>query len=224
MNKIIISATLLAMSGMAFAEVIPGTTLSIDMQAAQVQAGGRNVSMYRIPVTDSSTGKTNYYDATFQFGVLSDGSVGFSRTTSAAVSTSPVLPADNFLAGTYLSSAGKTYIVSGPSLVAGGRYSYSVLMSDSTTSTFFNATWITGTVAGHPLLSGINYTKPSDGASGAFGIMGSTNIGGGWCGSYVMGATQSSATTITLQYYGADFCGSTSYYAAPRTSFTITKQ
>lgn len=194
------------------AETIPGTTLSIGFEAAQVQGAGRGVNIYRVPVTDVTTGVTTFYDASFQFGVLPDGSIGFTRTTSAAVSTSQLKAADNFVAGVYKDAIGQLYQLDGPVVLAGGRYQYSI--KSLTAGKQFDATWITGAVTGHPQV-GSFATRPTEGSAGAFGLLGVDNFGlwGGNnynCGGYAVGASQLSPSSLAIYRFHITGCGSSS--------------
>lgn len=201
----------------AHAELLPGTNLSMDLQAAQIQANGRNVNIYRLPLTDTTTGAVTYFDAVFQFGVLADGSVGFTRTSAASVSAAQLRAADNFVAGTYSDVAGNKYEVTGPAAMSGGRLSYAI--QSTTAGKAFSAIWVTGTIAGHPQFSGTN-TKPLDGSAGAFGVLGDRNFypssSNNWSTGYAIGATQISNTSLVIS----------SYYTTsptPVTSFALTK-
>ena len=201
----------------AHGEVVPGTNLSMDLQASQIQANGRNVNIYRLPLTDTTTGAVTYFDAVFQFGLLADGSVGFTRTSTASVSAAQLRAADNFVAGVYSDVAGNKYEVTGPAAMPGGRLSYAI--QSTTAGKTFSATWVTGSITGHPQFSGTN-TKPLEGSSGAFGVLGDRNFfpssSSSWGTGYALGATQISSTSLVIN----------SYYvlsATPVTSFALTK-
>ncbi len=222
-KKVLAGVAGLVSFGLTYAEVIPGTTLSIDFQAGQVQAGGRTVHIYRIPVTDTNSGTTTFYDASFDFGVLSDGSIGFTRTSSAAVSSAPLTAGDNFIAGTYADSFGAIWTVSGPSVVAGGRYSYSAVSASGV-----SISWMTGPVASHPQIGSLS-TKPADGAAGAFGVMGTNpddskatgvSTDTNWEPGYIIGATQQSSTSILL----SRFHSGPNSYTSVKSSFVLTKK
>ena len=91
MNKYLLSFLFYSFLNVANAQIIPGTTLSMNMEAAAITANGTQINMYRVPVTDVTTGATTYWDAAFVFTLLSDGSLSFSRTASAAQSTTQLL-------------------------------------------------------------------------------------------------------------------------------------
>lgn len=213
----LVSASFCLATPNAYAELVPGTNLSMDLQAAQIQANGRNVNVYRLPLTDTTTGAVTYFDAVFQFGLLADGSVGFTRTSAASVSAAQLRAADNFVAGTYSDAAGNKYEVTGPAAMPGGRLSYAI--QSTTAGKIFSATWVTGSMTGHPQFSGSN-TKPLDGSAGAFGVLGDRNFypssSSNWGTSYAIGATQISSTSLVIA----------SYYTTsptPVTSFALTK-
>ena len=200
---------------LAHAELVPGTTLSMDLQAAQIQANGRNINVYRLPLTDTVTGAVTFFDAVFQFGVLADGSVGFNRISTASASSAQLRAADNFVPGTYSDVAGNKYEVTGPTAMPGGRLSYAIRCT--TVGKIFFATWVTGTVAGNPLFTGRIY---AEGSAGGFGVIGDSNFGlssrgGEWPASVTIGATQINSTSLVIS----------SYYASstPTSSVALTK-
>lgn len=55
------------MSVNTFAEVVPGTTFSINFESANVVGSGRNINMHRVPVTDIDSGQTTLFDVAFKF-------------------------------------------------------------------------------------------------------------------------------------------------------------
>jgi hypothetical protein len=215
-NAFSILSAALVFTAPVHAELIPGTTLSLDMQSAQIQANGRNVNVYRLPVTDTATGAVTFFDAVFQFGVLSDGSVGFTRTSSAAVSAAQLRAADNFVAGTYRDAAGNLYEVTGPAAMPGGRLSYAI--AASTAGKTFSASWITGTASANPQF-GSSSTKPAEGSAAAFGVLGDKTFNPSsstaWGTGYAIGATQLSSTNLVIYSYFGN--------AQPVTSFSLTK-
>lgn len=230
-----LSALALAAASSAYAEIIPGTNFSIEMQAAQLQANGRKLNLYRIPVKDTTTGITAYYDVGFDFGVLSDGTIGFTRTTSAALAGTQLSQADQFVSGNYTSS-GITYQVTGPSALAGGRFAYSI--QSTTANKTFNATWITGSVAGHPLLSSFAdgaVGKPLENSGGGYGVLGPGSAGfdpntlstidsySSWISIKGCGftATQTGPTAISITLYA----GTNGYcIKTPGPTLTLTRQ
>lgn len=90
----------LAAISFAHAETIPGTNLSIDFQNAYIQGSGANINVYKIPVTDITTGVTTYFDAAFNFTVGANG-VTFNRTSYAQISTQPAVSLGGFVVGVY---------------------------------------------------------------------------------------------------------------------------
>jgi len=205
MKRTILAMTAVALLGpnlVVAADLIPGTTLSIGFESAQVQGAGRNINVYRVPVTDVNTRVTTFYDVQFQFGILSDGSIGFTRMSSAAVSSSQIKAADNFIAGTYKDSNGVLLQVEGPVVLSGGRLQYSI--RSITSGKKFDATWITGPVAGHPQVGGFNPT-PTEGSAGAFGVMGGADfsISGQefGCNGHAVGVSQLGSTLVISSYF-----------------------
>ncbi|MFC4158420.1 hypothetical protein [Chitinimonas lacunae] len=192
---------ILACCPLAYAEVIPGTHLSIEFQAAQIQGTGRNIHMYRIPVKNVNTGVVTFYNAEFEFGIQSDGSVGFTRVKSAIIADWLLGVADNFNPGTYQDTAGNLYTLSGPALLNGGRHSYTLSAQGS--GKVWNATWVTGPLLNHPLLS--SGATPKDGSAAAFGVMGSVGFDIGststttkWCSGGNIGASQQAANLLLI--------------------------
>ncbi|MEN9373832.1 MAG: hypothetical protein RIR79_1384 [Pseudomonadota bacterium] len=185
------------------------------MAPAAVQATGRKMTVSGLQLTDA-TGSSAYYDATFEFGVLADGNVGM-RLTSASPS-SFIAQTTPFVAGNYSDPAGNIYAVAGPTQTATNRLEYSVRLTTVTTSTGkqqgFEAQWQTGIVSGNPLLADMN-TMPNMGTSTAFGKV-TNNVGSfspsgdgfTWqAGSSItsaFGATQTSPTTLRLNWYYGD--------------------
>lgn len=208
-RRLCASTAVLLACGLTFtpishAEAVPGTSFALDLQSAQITAAGRTINLFRAPVTDTATGITTFYDASFLFGVLPDGSLGFSRVSSVASSTSALRSADNFAAGTYKDGAGNTFTVSGPVVLAGGRFSYAI--SCTSPGKVWTATWITGPVSGHPNVDPNAAIKPADGAAGAFGLFGTSNYNVDnltWTSGRFIGATQQSASVITITHYSA---------------------
>ena len=71
------------------AEVLPGTTLSVNFESANIVGSGRHLNMQRVPVVDINTDITTLYDASFKFTFLPDQELLFEQITSAAVSPPP---------------------------------------------------------------------------------------------------------------------------------------
>ncbi len=191
------------------------------MAPAAAQANGRKVSLSGMQLTDA-TGATAYYDVTFEFGVLADGNLGM-RLTSASPST--FIQGSTFVAGNYSDPAGNIYRVTGPTPTATNRLEYNISLTTTTSSTGskqgFEAQWQTGIVDGNPLLVD-QYTKPNVGTSAGFGLSQSdagyfspSGDGFSWSSGYAIGATQTSPTTLKLNYYFGN--------KTPYRSVTLTK-
>jgi hypothetical protein len=202
MSKFKSSVLLFLMGAMpiyAAAELIPGTTnLSIELQAAQVVAAGKDLKMYRIPIKDLNTGATTFFDATFEFGRMDDGSIGFKRISTASVSHSSLRQGDNFITGTYADTAGNRFGVTS-TYGAGGRIQYHITSLNSGKA--FSASWFTGPVAGHP--QAIKSTCV-DGPVGAYGLGGGASSGetfpvvGTLTGTNILGFTQVSGNQLAM--------------------------
>ncbi len=115
------------------------------------------------------SGKTTYWDAEFVFGLLPDGSITFTRTASAALSTTQLLNGQAFIPGTYKDVNGNLYALSGPVAVPDGRQQWH--LASITAGKTFTADFITGPVANHP--DQVNKILP-DGP--AYGITGSAGF------------------------------------------------
>lgn len=166
----IATLSLIACSNMAGAQNITGTNLQIALQNAQVVAAGKDLNMFRIPVKDLNTGTTTFYDATFEFGVMDDGTVGFKRITTLSVSESSLRQGDNFITGTYTDVSGNRYGVTS-TYGASGRMQYHITALD--TGKAFSASWFPGPVAGHPQNIG---SVCRDGTVGAYGYGGNASF------------------------------------------------
>ncbi len=220
------SALLISGAAQAAPELITGTTFKLDIAPAAVQATGRQMTVSGLQLTDA-TGSSAYYDATFEFGVLADGNVGL-RLTSASPSTFAA-QTKPFVAGNYSDPVGNIYAVTGPTQTATNRLEYSVRLTTVTSTAGkqqgFEATWQTGVTSGNPILGDRVNTMPNMGTSDAFGVVtnnvnyfspsgdSSTWYPGG--NESVMGATQTSPTTLKLNYYNT--------YKTPYRSVTLTK-
>ncbi|MDH3997196.1 MAG: hypothetical protein OET90_00005, partial [Desulfuromonadales bacterium] len=138
----------LLIASISFAETVPGTNFSVHFESANIIGTGRTVNMHRVPVVVNSTGATAYYDVSFEFKVDGSGNLVFDRTSSIA---SPTLgSADNFIPGVYVDTAGNQYRVSGGGTTH-GRAHWNIM--SITSEIDFYATWVTGSPAGHPLIS-----------------------------------------------------------------------
>lgn len=193
----------LTLSGLAaHAELIPGTTLSIDFQAAQIQGAGKKINMYRIPVTDTASGHVSYYDAVFDFN-FANGQIVFDRTSFINSSTGQISSNENFLPGNYKDPRGNTYTVTGPATTsAGGRQTWSV--ASTTTGKVFDAMWATGLPTGNPLLSTALAAKCANYPGLSYGFSGGASyiLGGGgygsWNGAPIRASQVGNALTIQV--------------------------
>jgi hypothetical protein len=135
----------------SFAEVIPGTDLSVDFHAGHVVGAGRNINMLRVPVTDINTGKTTLWDASFKFTFLPSQGFVFEEISSAAVSQ-PVRAITDIATGLYKTQDGYCYLLEGLTILDADRSLYTI-RGVSGTGCFradnFAAQIISGPASGH---------------------------------------------------------------------------
>lgn len=152
------------------AETVPGTDYNVHFGSASIVGTGRSINMHRVPVVLESTGNTVYFDVSFKLSLDGNKQLvfdGFSQITSPSLNS-----VENFVPGTYKDQTGNSYSVSGGG-VTGSRTVWSVV--STTEGVEFNATWITGTPAGHPLIG--NHELVTELIPGpSFGILGAENI------------------------------------------------
>ena len=138
----------------ASAEVIPGTTFSVNFESANVVGTGRNINMHRVPVIDINTGQTTLYDVTFRFTFAPSTGFTFEQISSVAIS-SPV-PVTNITPGIYKTQQGLCYQLEGPTMIDANRSLYTFRGVDHETSSecgskdLFAASIVSGSAAGHP--------------------------------------------------------------------------
>ena len=171
------------------------------LQSANVSGSGNTLNVTRVPVRDS-TGKITYKDIELSFDVSNTGVVTLGAG-SPVVTTSPSLNVAAFRAGIYKDSLNRHVQVSGPSVLAGGRTGWTMNWIDPGAGAYFNATWATGAVTGHPngttlTAFGITTTTYS------WGVIGSNNgFLANWFAAYVFGAAQL-GDVLTLHYFHND--------------------
>lgn len=157
----------------AHSEVVPGTTLSIDFQSALIHAGGRKIDMYRIPVTDTTSGTTTFYDAAFNFTIDADG-LKFERANYAVSSTVQATSVQNIIEGTYKDAGTTLYSLTRSTGLSGGRDLYTLRAENNGV---FSASYATGLLANHPIILSTT-TRANCGAleGGLYGMNGTNNM------------------------------------------------
>ena len=136
------------------AEVLSGTTLSVNFESANIVGSGRHLNMQRVPVVDINTDITTLYDASFKFTFLPDQELLFEQITSAAVS--PPTAVANITPGIYQAQLGSfCYILEGPTALSGNRSLYTFRGTNGITGCNnakdgFSAQIVSGPAAGHP--------------------------------------------------------------------------
>ena len=128
-----LSAFISLTPALSTAEVVPGTTLSINFESANVVGTGRNINMARIPLTDIDTGNTTFYDASFKFTFSAGSGFTFEQIQSVAISP-PVSEATNIVPGLYKTQSNVCYLLEGPTVLSANRSLYTIRGVDSTTS------------------------------------------------------------------------------------------
>ncbi|NOU23154.1 MAG: hypothetical protein HOO93_15480, partial [Methyloglobulus sp.] len=112
---------------------------------------GNILRAFRVPTT--SAAGTKYYDITFAFTQDAAGKPVLAPSYPKVV-LSPTLLVGQFKAGKYKDGDGNVYTVGGPGAAAGGRTSWSILLTKRCAScggTGLSGSWTTGPIAGHPI-------------------------------------------------------------------------
>jgi len=105
------------------------------------------LNINRVPVVDAA-GVIRYYDVALAFNVDSAGKLTL-NSTAAKIAASPSLTVGAFRPGIYRGGAFTCeHVVGAPGVVGGGRISGSI--AESNCSRTFNASWVSGPIAGHP--------------------------------------------------------------------------
>lgn len=160
----------------------------------------------RVPVRDNA-GAIKYYDVALTFAV--DAAGRLTLTTSATkITASPVLNVGAFRPGIYRGGVDSCeHVVGAPGVVGGGRVSGSI--ADASDCIFddliFNASWVTGAIAGHPneaaiRAAGIAYQGYS---WGIVGEVGDSWQEVGWEPGDVVGVVQS-GQQLVIHNFGDD--------------------
>jgi hypothetical protein len=109
----------------AHAETIPLTTLSVEIDKGLISGSGRTVTFNRVPVTDSATNITRYYDFTAGLKVDSNNQLYFDNIGDVVDVTDLIASSPVIKAGIYQDAQGYYYQVFQPSL-SNGYFEYSM--------------------------------------------------------------------------------------------------
>ncbi len=214
------------------AEVIPGTTISVEFQSGQIVGSGRNINMHQVPVIDVNTGQTVFYDASFRFSFTPQNGFIFEQLSSAIIS--PPSAVGNIIPGIYQTQTGRCYILEGPTTVQPNRALYTIRGINepdgcSNSIDFFAAQIISGPAENHPDI-GTREIVPFLAASYTYGFttdngrFSSGPINNGWTENELIGVRQSgSQLIIGLFSDGVDNEGKPVDFSEPKQSVILTK-
>lgn len=233
LTTVALSAFISLTPAISTAEVVPGTTLSINFESANVVGTGRNINMTRIPVTDIDTGNTSYYDASFKFTFSAGSGFTFEQIQSVAISP-PVSEATNIIPGIYKTQNDYCYLLEGPTLLSANRSLYTIRGINSSSSLDcngiadnFTAQIISGPATDHPDIGGreIVLNLPD---TYVYGIVSggaiASGIGGNWDTNELIGLRQSGNQLIFgLFSEGIDNNGNIADFKDPRETDILTK-
>jgi hypothetical protein len=214
-------ATILAAACIVLLAFVPvhAQEFSLYFDAAHIVGSGSSVLVHRVPVVNLATGEVTLYNVTADFAVAADGSLTVTNV-SFVLSPFPQHSADNFIPGTYKDSAGNTYIVSVGGVTVDGR-AVGGVRSD-TAGVTFNATWMSGPVAGHPLIGTLAIAAELlEGPN--YGIVGENNVSG-FCVGRVIGVEQTGTSILVTAYHSAELGNGLCSVATdgnPNTSFGL---
>ncbi len=155
--------------GTAFGQAEPislnGNVFNIDMQQAYIQGSGKAINVYKLPVTNVTTGQVQYYDLTLSFGLQADGSLGLAPLSAVRQTIPQVLQSQNFKTGQYKGADGTVFELTGP-VLEGGRNKYT--LNSLTAGKSYTATVYTGLAKGNPAVDSRDQDSFQDGP--AYGI------------------------------------------------------
>ncbi len=195
------------------AEPVPNTNLDVHLESSSIIGTGRSINIHRLPIIDTLTGTTTYYDASFEFGVDVNGELVFERKSSIAAT--PPSSVENFIAGTYESSDKTQYVLDGPSLLSDGRTGW-VLTSEK-----YNASWITGTAQGHPTIGNLTIVDKLSGNI-SYGLQGNNSWGSDlWKSARIIGTQQIGKSIIISSFHNSEYYDNNDYSTA-RDTFMLT--
>jgi len=154
-NKKLLSLQIITVLGgmLLWANLSVAAVPALFLEQSSAITGARDtLAASRVPVRNSS-GVINYYDIVFKLELNSSGVPVLAPFFPTVAQSSPLISA-GFKAGSYKDSFGNVYQVTGPTVAAAGRSSWSILMTKASTSCpacTFQGSWTTGPIAGHPL-------------------------------------------------------------------------
>jgi hypothetical protein len=119
------------------------------LQMGTPQGLNNQLGITRVPVLDASGG-IKYYDITLVFSVDNAGKLTLNSTATKIVA-SPNVAVGAFSPGTYRGGPdGCDHVIGAPGIVGGGRISGSISTTNCNHYSNFDASWVTGPIAGHP--------------------------------------------------------------------------
>ncbi|TGO02801.1 hypothetical protein PN36_18960 [Candidatus Thiomargarita nelsonii] len=107
----------------AQSEIIPGTTMSVHFESTHIVGTGRSLNMHRVPVLDVNTGKTTYFDVSFDFTLNPEKGLIFEQISSVAISP-PLISTTNLVVGRYRDGKGYCYDLESPTFLSESRSLY----------------------------------------------------------------------------------------------------
>lgn len=215
------------------AEVIPGTSLSINFESSHIVGSGRNLNMMRIPVTNIDTGEITLIDASFKFTFDPNDGFTFGRIISAAISP-PITAVANVIPGVYISQRGYCYQLEGPTALNANRslYTFRAVFNNgcnANTAGSFTAQIASGVANGHPDI-GEREIVPNLADTYVYGVVanGETDsrpeVNTTWQANELIGVRQSGEQLILgLFSEGIDNAGSPVDFKGPRETVILTK-
>ena len=224
-----VSSALLPVS----AEVIPGTTVSINFESSHMVGSGRHLNIMRVPVTNIDTGETTLFDASFNFTFDPEDGFTFGRVISAAISP-PITSIANIIPGVYFSQRGYCYQLEGPTALDANRSLYTVRAvfnegCNANTAGSFTAQIVSGTASGHPDI-GAREIVPNLADTYVYGMVangesdGRPEINTDWGANELIGVRQSGEQLIIgLLSEGEDNDGAPVDFRDPRATVILTK-
>jgi hypothetical protein len=151
----------------------------------------------RVPVV-AGNGSTKYYDVLLAFNVDAGGKLTLNPTASR-IALSPTVLVGAFKPGEY-ENDGCRFVVGAPGLTADGRAIGSIGLDEFCGE--FNATWVSGPIAGHPNEAALRAAGISSTAF-SWGVMGDETGRSNWSSGDLIGVAQS-GSNLTIVNFGSD--------------------
>lgn len=148
MKKILLYSTIiltLLITPLSHAEDIPGTDFSVNLEQAIFIGSGISLNILRIPLTDNTTGETQYYDMEIDM-ILQSRNNTLRPRLIGNVEVDPPFGVTTLLPGDYIDTGNRDFNLSDPVILSDGRLLYIL------TGTDHNMTieLVTGSPVGHP--------------------------------------------------------------------------